>query len=67
VKERRLTVGYTPGLEFVEPLPAVPLLRLSGRWLALVGFAVGAKVRVQVEERRLVLTPLRASEGAPCR
>lgn len=37
------------------PRGPMPFLRLQGRWLDGAGFAVGAKVRVQVERGRLVV------------
>jgi len=56
-RPRHLTVSYLPA-----PWPAytprpepLPYLRLRGRWLAEAGFAVGAKVRVRLEARRLIL------------
>jgi hypothetical protein len=58
VVERRLTVGYTPGLDCLHRMPPVPvpLLRLGGRWLKSAGFPIGTRVRVEVESKRLVLT-----------
>ena len=44
--------------------PFVPFVRLSGRWLAELGFATGAEVRVRAEPGRLVLTTAPASEVA---
>jgi len=35
-----------------------PLIRLSGRWLTGLGFPLGAKVEVEAEPGRLVLTAL---------
>ncbi|HSL83537.1 MAG TPA: SymE family type I addiction module toxin [Thermoanaerobaculia bacterium] len=35
-----------------------PLIRLSGRWLAGLGFPLGSKVEVEAEPGRLVLTAL---------
>jgi hypothetical protein len=37
------------------PEAVVPYLRLSGRWLAEHGFAIGANVQVLVEQRRVTL------------
>lgn len=34
----------------------VPAIRLSGRWLQMLGFTTGTKVTVTPERRRLVLT-----------
>ena len=37
------------------PEAVVPYLRLSGRWLAEHGFAIGANVQVVVEQSRVTL------------
>ncbi len=37
------------------PEAVVPYLRLSGRWLAEHGFAIGANVQVLVEQSRVTL------------
>ena len=68
---RSLRVGYLP----VDSRSRVtdctwsrlapkPQLRLTGRWLAQAGFAVGTAVRVQVERGRLVLEVIEP-EGKP--
>ncbi|MEM5317238.1 SymE family type I addiction module toxin [Paraburkholderia sp. JHI869] len=36
--------------------PLYPWLKLSGRWLELAGFEAGQRVRVTVENKRLVIT-----------
>ena len=33
----------------------VPAIRLSGRWLARAGFAIGSKVKVRVESGALTI------------
>jgi hypothetical protein len=33
----------------------MPFVRLSGRWLGRMGFAIGTAVRVHVSRKRLVL------------
>ena len=48
---RNLTVGET-----YDGRRAVSLLRLQGRWLERAGFPAGARVVVQVEEGRIVLS-----------
>jgi hypothetical protein len=60
MKPRRLKVSYHQPISFrSEPscrgLAPMPFLRLQGRWLGRAGFAVGASVRVEVSEGRLVL------------
>jgi Toxin SymE, type I toxin-antitoxin system len=49
----------------VAPLPGnfnhTPWIRLAGQWLAQAGFALDSRVRVQVEQGRLIITP----EDAP--
>jgi type I toxin-antitoxin system toxin SymE len=56
---RRLTVSYQNVGDCPEwprrPLPPVPYLRMRGQWLEEMGFAIGAKVGVQVMPGRLVL------------
>jgi hypothetical protein len=52
---RRLTISryYTEALRKERPY-----LRLKGKWLAQAGFESGTYVRVEVEQGRLVITPL---------
>ncbi|WP_245639756.1 SymE family type I addiction module toxin [Paraburkholderia heleia] len=33
------------------------MLKLSGCWLELAGFEAGQRVRITVEDKRLVITP----------
>jgi hypothetical protein len=64
---KRLTVSYRrdPGTPY--PVPAwkersrrpeqvMPLIRISGKWLDRLGFAIGSKLAVEAEPGRLVLT-----------
>jgi toxic protein SymE len=44
--------------------PFVPFVRMSGRWLAELGFRAGAEVRVRAEPGRLVLTTAPAAAVA---
>jgi len=47
--------------DFCRPrpdLPPVPWIRLAGRWLEHAGFAIDARVRIQIENGRLVITPV---------
>ncbi|GAA5079420.1 SymE family type I addiction module toxin [Lysobacter panacisoli] len=37
--------------------PAVPFLRLRGYWLRQAGFDIGADVRVEISEQRIVIVP----------
>jgi hypothetical protein len=63
--EKWLTIGklfyyYTPTKDAPpgtsnRPV-TVPWIQMRGRWLDAAGFAIGAKVRVQVKPGRLVLT-----------
>ena len=48
---RRLTVSET-----YDGRRTVSLLRLKGRWLEQAGFPAGARVVVQVQEGRIVLS-----------
>ena len=58
---RHLTVGYRPIDWHSQPPRALrsptrtPFVRLSGRWLERMGFAIGTAVRVHVAPKRLVL------------
>ena len=63
MKPRRLTVGYTPlASRARQPdyvgLPAMPFLRLQGRWLHQAGFTIGTPVRVAVAPGLLALEAL---------
>lgn len=58
---RHLTVGYRP-IDWRSQAPRpprsptrMPFVRLSGRWLERMGFAIGTAVRVHVAPKRLVL------------
>lgn len=54
--ERFLTVATAPGT-----FASTPWIRLAGRWLEQAGFSIRSRVRVQVEEGRLIITPEGAS------
>jgi hypothetical protein len=63
--EKWLTIGklyyyYTPTKDAPPNTPnrsvTVPWMQMKGRWLQAAGFAIGAKVRVQIRPGRLVLT-----------
>jgi hypothetical protein len=49
---RHLTVGYLAG---AERGGSAPHIRIAGRWVEEAGFAVGAKVNVEVAHGRLVI------------
>ena len=57
-----LTTRWDPYDESAPPSNsrpiAAPCLRLAGKWLEKAGFAIGAKVRVDVSQGRLVIEPL---------
>ncbi|WP_321934404.1 SymE family type I addiction module toxin [Paraburkholderia sp. J8-2] len=36
--------------------PLYPWFKLAGRWLELAGFEAGQRVRITVEDKRLVIT-----------
>jgi hypothetical protein len=55
-KAREMTV-YSQG-------PQMPTLRLQGRWLGRAGFPVGARVRVDVSQRRLIVEVVDTEEIA---
>jgi toxic protein SymE len=46
-KYRALTYGST----------IIPEIRLEGKWLQELGFKMGQKVKIVMEENRLVITP----------
>ena len=50
--ERFVTVGECPGV-----IPMQPWIRLRGLWLEQAGFPPKTRVRVQIEQGRLILTP----------
>ncbi len=60
--ERRVTIQQSSryrGLSArtrTDP-PLYPWLKLAGRWLELAGFEAGQRVKVTVEDNRLVITP----------
>jgi toxic protein SymE len=53
VNTRRLTVSYT--YSDSESDKPYPFIRLQGRWLERLGFAIGSKVEVRADEGLLVL------------
>lgn len=57
--ERFVTVSLYP-----EPNPTTPFIRLRGLWLEQAGFDVQTRVRIQVEQGRLILTP-ESTSAAP--
>ena len=36
--------------------PTIPVILLKGTWLEKSGFVIGSPIRVQVENRRLIIT-----------
>ncbi len=67
--ERRLTVSrlVTPRARpsaGYEAVSVVPFLRISGQWLAKLGFEPGDRVRVAGEPGRLEVARVGASEEA---
>jgi len=40
-----------------DDLPPAPWIRLAGRWLEQAGFAIDSRVRIQIEEGKLIITP----------
>ncbi|WP_241847244.1 SymE family type I addiction module toxin [Xanthomonas oryzae] len=50
---KQCTVGYGYYPDSQKPVPA---LRLRGRWLEQLGFAIGCKLRIAVRDRELVIT-----------
>ncbi|WP_230596803.1 SymE family type I addiction module toxin [Xanthomonas albilineans] len=50
---QQCTMGYGYYPDSQQPVPA---LRLRGRWLEQLGFAIGCKLRITVRDRELVIT-----------
>ncbi|WP_230596813.1 SymE family type I addiction module toxin [Xanthomonas albilineans] len=50
---QQCTMGYGYYPDSQQPVPA---LRLRGRWLEQLGFAIGSKLRITVRDRELVIT-----------
>ncbi|WP_230598100.1 SymE family type I addiction module toxin [Xanthomonas albilineans] len=50
---QQCTMGYGYYPDSHQPVPA---LRLRGRWLEQLGFAIGCKLRITVRDRELVIT-----------
>ncbi|WP_162836128.1 SymE family type I addiction module toxin [Xanthomonas sp. GPE 39] len=50
---QQCTMGYGYYPDSHQPIPA---LRLRGRWLEELGFAIGCKLRIAVRDRELVIT-----------
>ncbi|RBJ60804.1 SymE family type I addiction module toxin [Xanthomonas oryzae] len=50
---QQCTVGYGYYPDNHQPVPA---LRLRGRWLEQLGFAIGCKLRITVRDRELVIS-----------
>ena len=50
------THTVTPLYRPAKKSPRVPYLRMSGQWLAAAGFAIGARITVQVTAGQLIIT-----------
>ncbi|WP_341809311.1 SymE family type I addiction module toxin [Xanthomonas oryzae pv. oryzicola] len=50
---QQCTMGYG---YYPDSHQRVPALRLRGRWLEQLGFAIGCKLRITVRDRELVIT-----------
>ena len=59
LKERKLTVNYLFTNGNKKPYP---FIRLQGRWLERLGFAVGDKVTVTAGEGRIVIVSVKKDE-----
>ena len=56
MKKRKLTVNYLFTNGNKKPYP---FIRLQGRWLERLGFAVGDKVTVTAGDGRIVIIPVK--------
>ena len=54
-RPKRITMGYVPTR---VPGVELPCLKLRGGWLREAGFAIGQKLKVEVNEGRLVIGPV---------
>jgi hypothetical protein len=43
----------------VSNRPAVPFIRLRGKWLQVLGFGIGKKITVEAREGQLILRVLK--------
>jgi len=59
LQERQLTVNYLFTNGNKRPYP---FIRLQGRWLERLGFAVGDKVTVTAGDGRIVIAPIKKDE-----
>ncbi|WP_153100237.1 SymE family type I addiction module toxin [Paraburkholderia hayleyella] len=50
------TLLYSPS-RYSEPA-SYPWIRIAGRWLELAGFSPHQRVRIEVQDGRLVITPI---------
>ncbi len=60
IVRRLLTIGYSfyaYKRSQSQPSLAVPYLRLRGYWLRQAGFAVGQRVRIDILDGRITITP----------
>lgn len=55
VLSRQFKIGCTGN---GHPRSDVPYLRMRGRWLERAGFAIGQRVKVDVDQRRLIIEPV---------
>ena len=54
-RPRRITMGYVPTR---EPGVELPCLKLRGGWLREAGFAIGRKLKVEINEGHLIIEPV---------
>lgn len=53
--ERKIKVNATSGYQYKD----VPTLMLKGEYLNAFGFSIDTKVSVQLEQERIVITPIK--------
>ena len=56
-RPRPMKIFAPAHIEFYEDLPQAPWIRLSGRWLQAAGFEISTRIQVEVQRRKLVITP----------
>lgn len=58
MEKKTLTIYY----HYTQSNKEVPLIRLQGAWLESIGFHIGDKIEVALEENRLIITKWEKSD-----
>lgn len=57
-QERQLTVSYKFQNRSFNQLVKAPEIKLSGKWLKESGFEEGQRVKVIVQDKKIIIVPL---------